>query len=236
MNLLYRSLFCLFLCFGYCFQSVAQGLSNAAQNAPLPTQQDDLYLPVLDSLYQWAEETSFSMKIQDALIDKTGADTKRIKKQWLDAFKFSANLRGGSYGNAVVNQVETGYSFGPSVSFSLYELSSRKNLVAVYRAEEKVAVYKKEEVRFELRKWVAILYTNISSQKNILKIKSEALNAAYVHMKMAEKQFNQGAVELGELSRVEEIYAKAQTEQELTIQDLRNYYMQLEQLCGRSFN
>ncbi len=236
MKVIYKYLFFTSLFFGILSIGIAQGQSNDVQAIMSPATGNSLFIPRLDSLYQWAEETSASLKIQDALIEKTGADTKRIKKQWLDAFKFNANMRGGSYGNAVVNQVETGYSFGPSVTFSFYELASRKHLVDVYRAEEKVAGYKKEEAMFELRKWVAILYTNICTQKNILKIKSDALNAAYMHVKMTEKQFNQGAVELGELSRVEEIYTKAQTEQELTINDLRNYYMQLEQLCGRSFN
>ena len=109
-------------------------------------------------------------------------------------------------------------------------------MVNVYKAEQRVATYKREEVIFELHKIITILYNNVQSQKNILRIKSEAVNAAYVHQKMAEKEFNQGAIALGELSRVTEIYTKTQTEVETTINDLKNYYMQLEQFCGRRFN
>ncbi len=207
-------------------------LSTNTQASPI----DELIIPPLDSLYKWSEENSASLRMQDALIEKTSADTRRVKKQWLDAFKLNGNIKSGSYGNAVINQVETGYSYGPGISFSLYEIASRRNLVDVYKSEEKIANAKKEEAQFELRRIVTLLHNNARTQKNILKIKSDAVNAAFVHEKMAEKEFQQGAITLGELSRVSEIYTKAQTELELTINDLKNYYMQLEQICGRSFN
>ena len=197
---------------------------------------DELVLPPLDTLFEWAVINSSTLKIQDALIEKTNSDTKRVKKQWLDAFKVNANIRSGSYGNTVVNQIETGYSYGPSISFSLFEILSHQNLVNVYKAEEKIAFYKKKEVAFELRKIITILYNNVITQQKILRIKSDAVNSAYVHVKMADKEFNQGSIALGELSRVTEIYTKAQTELELTINDLKNYYMELEQFCGRTFN
>lgn len=195
-----------------------------------------LNLPPIDSLYVWAELNSANIRIQDALIEKTDADLKRIKKQWLDAFKFGANIKTGSYGNEVINQVETGYSYGPYVSFSLYEIAGHHNLVDVYRAEGKVATSKKDQAIFELRRIVWSLFNDIQLHKSILEIRSESVNSAYVHVKMAEKEFSEGAIALGELSRVTEIYSKAQTDLVLTINDLRTSYMELEQLCGKSLN
>ncbi len=200
------------------------------------TGNDELIIPPLDSLFVWAEARSATIKIQDALIEKTSADTRRVKKSWMDAIKFNANVSNGQYGNTIINETQVGYSYGPSISLSLYDLASNRDLTNVYKAEEKVAAFKREEVIFELHKFITLLYNNIQSEKNILKIKSEAVNAAYVHQKMAEKEFNQGAIAVGELSRVTEIYTKAQTEVETTINDLKNYYMQLEQFCGRRFN
>jgi outer membrane protein TolC len=197
---------------------------------------DQLPLPPLDTLYHWAELFSPSLKQQDALIDKATADTKRVKKSWMDAIRVGANFRTGNYGNTVINQTETGYSYGPTVSFSLYDLASSRNLVQVYKAEQKVALFKREEVIFELRKIITVLYNNVQVQKNILRIKYEAMNAALVHLTMAEKEFSQGAIAIGELSRVAEIHSKTQTEAEITLNDLKNYYMQLEQFCGKSFS
>ena len=197
--------------------------------------EDELPVPSLDSLFKWAEEYSPTLKQSDALIEKTGADTKRVKKNWMEAIKFSANLSKGSYGNSVINQLETGYSFGPFIQFSLYNLASNHNLVNVYKAEEKVAFYKKEESKLELHNTIIILYNNVQSQKNIFKIKTEAVNAAYIHQKMAEKEFNNGAIAIGELSRVTEIYTKAQTDAEITINDLKNNYLQLQQICNKIF-
>ncbi|MBL0051949.1 MAG: TolC family protein [Bacteroidetes bacterium] len=206
-----------------------------AQNVP-SNADDELNMPPIDSLFAWADANYATIKIQDALTEKAGADTKRVRKSWMDAVKFSANISNGQYGNSVINQTQVGYGYGPSVSFSLYDIASNHDLVNVYKAEQRVATYKREEVIFELHKIITILYNNVQSQKNILRIKSEAVNAAYVHQKMAEKEFNQGAIALGELSRVTEIYTKTQTEVETTINDLKNYYMQLEQFCGRRFN
>ena len=166
---------------------------------------DLLSIPPLDSLYKWAEQTSFIIKQQDALIEKTEADTRRVKKQWLSALQVSANIRGGTYGNAVVNQMETGYTYGPILTISLYDIVSHNDQVEIFKAEEKVAGFKREEIVFETNKVVAILYNSVQAQKKILKIKSESVNSAYIHVKMAEREFAQGSVEVGELSRVPEI-------------------------------
>lgn len=230
----------LFLCLslGIASCSLAQNLTGSARIMEEPSNQgwNELALPPLDTLYQWALRNSPVIKQQDALIEKSSADTKRVSKSWMDGIKISANIRSGNYGNSVINQTETGYSFGPSISFSLYDIASSKNLVDVYKAENKVALFKREEVIFELQKIITVLYNNVQTKMNILKINTEAMNAAYVHMKMAEKEFSQGSTTIGELSRVGEIYAKAQSETEITMNDLRNYYMQLEHYCGKQFN
>jgi len=221
----------LILCLFFGLKASAQSDSALVQ----PKLSDELVIPPLDSLYKWAELNSALIKQQEALMEKTNADTRRVKKQWMNAIKFSGNIRAGNYGNNIINQVETGYSYGPYVTFLLYELASNKNLVDVFKAEEKVAAFKKDQAVFDLKRYVAILYNNLNAQKNILKIRSEALNTSYVHVKMAEKEFSEGAISLAELSRVTEIYSKSQTDIELTINDLKNYYMQLEQICGKTF-
>jgi len=212
-----------------------QGTAQNDSSSYIMSKNDELVIPPLDSLYKWAALNSALVKQQEALMEKTNADTRRVKKQWMNAIKFGGNLRAGNYGNNIINQVETGYSYGPYITFSLYEIASNKNLVDVFKAEEKVAAFKKDQALFDLNRYVTILYNNLQTQKNILKIRSEALNTAYVHVKMAEKEFSEGAISLAELSRVTEIYSRSQTDTELTINDLRTYYMQLEQICGKSF-
>lgn len=194
-----------------------------------------LYLPPIDTLFAWAAMHSPALKQQDALIEKSEADTRRVEKQWLDAIKISANYQSGSYGNTVIDQVNTGYNFGPYISFSLYDIFSNKDLVHVYKAEEQVAVYKKEETSLELRKVIIVYYNNVLSQQDILKIRSEGLNDAYLHFQMAEKEFSEGAIPVSELSRVSEIYTKAQADYAETFNALKTNYMLLEQMCGVTF-
>ncbi|HWB64160.1 MAG TPA: TolC family protein [Chitinophagales bacterium] len=199
--------------------------------APVDTTAE-LILPPLDTLYAWAELLSPTLKGQDALIEKNTADAKRVKKILLDAVKLNAGIQYGNYGNPLITQLETGYSTGATVSFSLYQLFGYKNQVQVYNAEKKVSEFKRDELDMDLRKLITILYNNILAQRNILKIRSSADFAAYSHVKMAEKEFTEGSLEIGELSRVTEIYTKAQVDYELAVNDLKNYYMQLEQLVG----
>jgi outer membrane protein TolC len=105
----------------------------------------------------------------------------------------------------------------------------------VYKSEQKVAEYKKEEQVFELKREVIATYNRIIAGKEILRIRLDAVNATYVHVKMAEKEFSEGAISIGELSRVTEIHTKALTDKEEVLVELKNLYVQLEQICGKTF-
>ncbi len=191
-----------------------------------------LPLPPDDTLIAWAQAHSPLLKQQDALIEKNTADTKRIKKSLLDLFKLNTGIQYGNYGDPTINKLSTGYNMGASVQFSLFQLFGYKNQVDVYNAEKKVSMFKKDEVAMDIAVLVTQLYNNTQGQKAMLKIRSEGSYSAYSHMKMAEKEFNEGSVEVGELSRVTEIYTKAQADYAQCLNDLKNYYMQLEIIVG----
>ena len=191
-----------------------------------------LPLPPADTLIYWAQSHSPLLKEQDALIEKNTADTKRIKKSLLDLVKLNTGIQYGNYGDPTINKLSTGYSMGASVQFSLFQLFGYKNQVDVYNAEKKVSLFKKDEVAMDIAVLVTQLYNNTQGQKAMLKIRSEGSYSAYSHMKMAEKEFNEGSVEVGELSRVTEIYTKAQADYAQCLNDLKNYYMQLEIIVG----
>ena len=191
-----------------------------------------LPLPPLDTLIAWAQIHSPLLKQQEALIEKNTADTKRVKKLLWDAVKLNSGIQYGNYGDPTINKLSTGYSSGASIQFSLFQLLSYKNNVQVYNAEKKVSVFKREEVAQDVAQLVTLLYNNTQGQKAILKIRSEGSYSAFSHMKMAEKEFNEGSVEVGELSRVTEIYTKAQVDYAQCLNDLKNDYMQLEILIG----
>jgi outer membrane protein TolC len=211
---------------------MAKAEGTDSTTLPIDTNFSNIELPPLDTLVEWANAHSPMLKQQDALIEKTTEDTKRIKKILLDAIKLNANFQNGNFGDPTANKLLTGYSAGASLQFSLYQIFGYKNQVGVYNAEKKVAYYKREETVMDLRKLVTILYNAVLSQNNILKIRSDGTYAAFTHTKMAEKQFSVGGIEVGELSRVTEIYTKALVEYEVTVNDLKNAYMQLEILVG----
>jgi outer membrane protein TolC len=191
-----------------------------------------IVLPPLDTLYAWADSLNPTIRFHDAVIKRSEEDARRVSKQWLDAIKLSGNLRVGSYGNTTINQVETGYTYGPSVSFSLYEILSHPNQLKIYKEEHRAAEYKRDEAKLDLHKYIRNIYNSILLQKTLLRIKSEALNTSYMHLKMAEKEFNEGAINLSELSRVNEIYTKSEIEYEMNVNELRNDLMELEQVVG----
>ncbi len=238
MKSLLRNIIALFI--SYCLAcgslSAMPTYTLAADTTSADSSSSDLIIPPLDSLYKWAQVYSPILKGQDALIQKTVDDQKRIKKILLDAVKLNTGVQYGNYGDPTINKLSTGYNSGVSIQFSLYQLASYKDMVNVYGDEKKVAVYKKDELIMALRKAIFLAYNNITTQKNILKIRSEATYAAYSHMNMAEKEFNEGSVAISELSRVTEIYTKAQVEYEESLHDLKDNYMDLEQMVGRPLN
>jgi len=130
----------------------------------------------------------------------------------------------------------TGYASGITISFSLYQLLGQKNNMQVFNAERKVSEYKKDEIEMDVEKLVTMLYNNAQAQKAILKIRSEGSYSAYTHMDMAEKEFKEGGIEVGELSRVTEIYTKALVDYQLAVNDLKNYYQELEITVGIPFS
>lgn len=197
---------------------------------------DAISIPPLDTIVQHALVFSPAMAQQDWLIEKTTQDVKRVKKTSLDAIKLGASYKSGTFGNNVINTIETGYSFGPYISFSLYDLTSQRNLVNVFKAENQVAINKREEVGLELTRLITQLYNNLTMQKRVLIIKTEALNVTLTHSKMAEIEFSNGSIPLSELSRVNEIYNKARVDLEIALNDFKNTYNQLELLSGMDFN
>jgi outer membrane protein TolC len=209
--------------------SVTDSLSMAADSGGF------LPLPPLDTLILWAKLHSPLVNEQDALIAKNTADAHRMKKILLDAVKLNSGFQYGNYGDPTVNKLSTGWQSGLSVQFSLYQLFGFKDMVKVYNSEKTVSMYKKDEVEMDIAQLVTQLYNNVHGQKAILKIRSEGNYSAYTHMKMAEKEFNEGSVEVGELSRVTEIYTKAQVDYEQCVNDLKNYYMQLQIIVGVPF-
>jgi len=195
-----------------------------------------LPLPPLDTLIMWAKIHSPLVHEQDALIAKNTADAHRMKKILLDAVKLNSGVQYGNYGDPTVNKLSTGWQSGVSIQFSLYQLFGFKDMVKVYNGEKSVSMFKKDEVEMDIAELVTQLYNNVQGQKAILKIRSEGNYSAYSHMKMAEKEFNEGSVEVGELSRVTEIYTKAQVDYEQCVNDLKNYYMQLQIIVGVQFD
>jgi len=238
MNPFSKNITLLFLCFcmACCSISASPIYTMAADSTSTDSTSSDLVIPPLDTLYKWAEVNSPVLKGQDALIQKTVDDQKRIKKILLDAVKLNSGVQYGNYGDPTINKLSTGYSSGVSIQFSLYQIASYKNMINVYGDEKHVAEFKRDELVMALRKAIFLAYNNIMTQKNILRIRSEATYAAYSHMNMAEKEFNEGSVAISELSRVTEIYTKAQVDYEEALHDLKNNYMDLELMVGRPLN
>jgi outer membrane protein TolC len=215
-----------------CLISLTSNLMAADPDSKDTLASPGLTLPPLDTLYSWADQYNPAIQFQNAVVERADQDIRRVGKQWLDALKLGGNLRVGSYGNTTINQIETGYTYGPSISFSLYEIVSRPNQMKIAKYDKKAAGSKRDEATLELHKYIRQLYNNILLQQSLLKIKSEALNTSYMHLKMAEKEFSEGAITLAELSRVNEIYTGSQIQFEMNVNDLKNLVMELEQTVG----
>jgi outer membrane protein TolC len=226
-NLIVIFLFSIF--FVLCRESKASGSDSIPKTA---YNENIIALPPLDTLIALAQAHSPLLGEGDALIEKNTADIKRVKKLLWDAVKLNTGIQYGNYYNPLVSALSTGYYVGGSLQFSLYQLFSYKNTVQVYSAEKKVSMHHQDQDAQDLAALVTQLYIYIQGQTALLKIRSEGSYSAFSHMKMAEKEFNEGSIEVSELSRVTEIYTKAQADYINCVTDLKNYYQHLEILIG----
>ena len=231
-----------------CCSAYAQTKSTKQMaSGQLPDEQKDLQqqmIPLVNIL-DIAVKNSPSVKFQDDLVHSAQSQLEFSKKLWTNNIVGFVNYSGGnqtivsadaqSPGAQTTSNVTTGLRFGVQVNLPLYELIGRKSRIKIYKSDLNSTVNKKDESIQELKKEVILQYYNLLYASNLLAIRSEAKQSAINQYSIAEKQFRDGIIDVGELSRLKTFDVNARADYEEAKRQFSTYYNQFEVLVGVPF-
>ena len=200
--------------------------ADAQPDAGLPS------LPTLDAVLDAVHRQSPSIRYAAATVAKNEAQLDRTRRAWTDNIGVNVGATAGSYGNALVDELAVGTTVGVSVRVSLYDFLGRRHEARQAEAELAQAVARRAEADEELDLVVIALYRRTELAWRLVGVRSGGMESARTHRAMAEAEFVQGDVAVGELARVDQIAAEAQAAYETARTDYLTAYGQLDRLCG----
>lgn len=206
------------------FASAAPGLS--AQTADLPA------LPALDQVLAAVRAASPALRYADATVAKNEAQLGRVRRAWTDNLGLDFGGTAGTYGDDLVDRLAVGATVGVRVRVSLYDALGRRYEARQAAAELAQAQARRAEADEELDLVAVALYRKTELAYRLVGIRSGGLESARTHRAMAEAEFVQGDVSVGELARVDQIAAEAAAAYETARADYLTAYGQLDRLCG----
>jgi outer membrane protein TolC len=149
---------------------------------------------------------------------------------------FSTNTaEGQSPSNLATLSNQLNYGVGAYLKFPIYDFVNRKNQINQSKAEIEKAISMAEVQRNEVRQLVIRQYNDVILKQRLLRNKSKYIETARVNMLMAEKEFQNGVIPLGEYTRISDIASRAESELESAKSDFTTAYMILEELVGIKF-
>jgi len=234
-----------------CFSSLiikAQDETNAKVFDPII---DDIskYIPPLDALIDSAIVNSPYLKFRDAEVVVNHYKYLIEKNQYLRNIGIDMYGRYGrldywsivqsgvalpSEGN--VTRDEWTYSIGAYMKMPLFDILKRKTTMNLAKKEVEQALNHRNELIHEIRKEVITQYNDLLMRQRLLKIANDSQLTYEIQVKMAEQQFKNGQLPLGELARVMDFYSSAKSEYEQQRTAFITSYSLLEILTGVEFN
>jgi outer membrane protein TolC len=231
-----------------CSRSHAQpGSPNLKAQPVLLDEQKELQEQMipLDSILELAVKNSPSVKFQKDLIQSAQSQLEFSKRLWTNNIVGFVNYSAGNQnivsadnqtpGTQTSSNITNGLRMGVQINLPLYELIGRKSRIKIYKADLNSTINKKDESIQELKKDVILQYYSLLYASNVLAIRSEAKQSAINQYSIAEKQFRDGIIDVGELSRLKTFDVNARADYEESKRQFSTLYYQLEVLIGVPF-
>lgn len=204
---------------------------------------DDLSKQIqpLDSILNAAVRNSYSLKFEDASIDKARFNTKYTRYLFLNGVTGFFNYTYGDQtnlntlnadGSVLNNSLGVGYRVGANVTIPMTEVFGRPQRMRQLHAEERMAKFKRMEAEVELKKRVIADYYNLIAAQKMMNVRQQDLESARLTVEIATVEMRRGKIHPSELSRLKNIQAIAESNLELSRRDFMVYYYQLETVLG----
>ena len=196
----------------------------------------------IDTLIKLVVNNNPGIKAQEALIAAGNEQIKLGRREWQNGVFLSYNQNMGNQTlfydtnqeplGTQSQSLTTGYRVGLNVNIPLYLFFGRNNKINIYKQELEVRKETNEKLKLDLERIVIAEYNNMLSSHRILLIASNSRSAARMLMDMANQQFQQGDISIGDYTSVMSLASKAESDYEIAKRDFYTWYQQLEKLVG----
>ena len=149
---------------------------------------------------------------------------------------FSTNTSAGQTPSTQATQnSQLNYGVGAFVKIPNFDAISRKYLLKSDQLEIEQTINLSEAQRNDLRQMVIKLYNDFILKHKLFVIKMKYAETIKINMQLAEKEFQNGVMNLDNYTRVCDTYARSEADFESVKMDLKTSYMTLEVVVGIKF-
>lgn len=182
-------------------------------------------LPKLNNLLDSAEVHSPLLKMYDSDLVIQELKIKSEKRDWMRNLGFEAGAKYGLFDNLILKEdlgiedvatsttEQTRYNVGLFLKIPLASIADKSN-ENIAREEINRLKYQKESSLQELRKLIIVQYNNVVKAHRGIVIRINDLESYRVQMIRAEKDYQNGQINVAEYARLKDYYLNSQIDLE----------------------
>jgi outer membrane protein TolC len=213
--------------------------------------QDDIekLLPPLQALIDSAISKNPTVKSREMEVKILEHKLKSERVKWSENVGFQTDVRYGTFNNFSTNTAEgqtpnllatqtsqMNYGVGAYIKMPLFDFLDYKHMIGAAKAEVEKAAHLTEEQKEVIRLLVIKQYQELILKQRLLKISSKFLETTKINMAMAEKEFQNNVIAVGEFTRLSGIYSSAEADFETAKIEFKTSLMVLEEITKTKFN
>lgn len=174
----------------------------------------------LDSIIALALENSPVIDYYGALVNKSEHEKQLAKRLWQNNIFGFANYSTGDQriltgstalpGDVTTSSIATGYRAGIQINIPLYDFTSRRSRIRLHEAESRAMYHKQEEMALDVQRQVIDEYYMVLGAFESLKARSEGMESMRVYYLVAEQEFKDGIISIGELSQIKNVLSTSE--------------------------
>lgn len=202
----------------------------------------DQLLP-LDTILEIAYQNSPTLKFYDAKIRVNKYNMRYIRMMSFKDLSLFYNYSIGDQqifvtGTTPVDntQFANGYRFGINLQLPLSTLLGHWPRMKQARADHEASIWRKREIRLEVRREVQRIYVNMIEAQRKLNIRTADAQVALLSAQVSEEQLEMGRTPPHEYARIRNIYAIAAVNLEQERANFMRAFFDLEALVGVPMN
>lgn len=204
-------------------------------------------LPPLQQLLDSAETHSPLLKMYDSDVIIQELKIKSEKKDWMKSLGFQAGARYGLFDNLILKEdlgvedlktsttEQTRYNLGLYLKIPLSSILDKNNQKI---AEEEVnrIKYQKANSALELRKLIIVQYNNVVKAYKSMVIRINDLETYRIQMIRAEKDYQNGQINVAEYARLKDFYLNSKLDLENNKVEFVTALQLLQETAGININ